>query len=242
MNIKNSFISIKDKLMSHQYAAFILLLIVLCGATWYITKQISSYEKQLAIAEIKEEALNNKEQILKKVQKDFFSSLEATKNKNIKLSSKQKQIEKEKIEDLNNSKKLIEEVLKPNNDLEKVIEDSKKFLEIEPQIIENKLVVPKEQVQAFIALKIDHERLQRELEKTKEQLLLEKQINTNLNNELTKSIEIIESTNKTMKEVKEVLEAYKTTAKKSKWRIIKDYTKQAAVIGISAYIGSKLGN
>lgn len=234
--------TIKTILTNNKPLIIIVGILFLIVSVWYITNQIASYDKDLAIAELKEKALNEKEEVLKQAQKDFFTSVKNTQKKNEQIASKQAQIEKDKTKEQEENKKQVQDILQPDKELEKVVKDAKTFLEFEPEIIGNKLAFSKEQVQLITALKVDYQRLEKELARTKEQLTLEQQVSTNLREELARATTTIENTNKVMTEVKEVLESYKAAAKKSKWRVFKDYATQAAVIGVTTYIATKAGH
>ena len=232
--------TIKTTLIGNKWLVVGVGVLFLAASVWFVTNRLASYERTLVIAELKEKAVNEKEEILKKSQEDFLRGVRNTQKDIINLSFKQANIEKEKKDNKEKIDKVVEEVLIPNKNLENVIKDVKQFLEMTGQITgDGRISFDKQDTQHIVALKLDYERLDNELKATQNQLVLEQEKTAKLTVELANAIKTIEGSNELLKEYKLVLEEYKRAAKKSRWMVAKDYIKQGVTIGITALIVSQ---
>lgn len=230
MPIKDTFITLK-KIFTSNWLLIVIVICILVLGTWFITNRIASYEKTLAVAEQQEIAVKQKEEIIKKSQEDFFEGVKTTK-KSITTINNQQTATLKQIQDRTN--KLNEQVrgVLADKDLEKVAEDAKNLLELEPEVTANgRVSFSKSDTQLIIALKLDYQKLTSELDDTKSLLAKEQEKTGKLTVELANAVKAIEDSNKLLMDYKVVLDSYKNAARKSKWQRVKDAGKQVAIIG-----------
>jgi len=135
--------------------------------------------------------------------------------------------------------KLIAAALAPKTQ-DQVAEDAKKVLGLTPPAADGGFKLSLTEMQDYVALKIDRDRLAENLKETESQLAIERQAAVSLRVDLDKVVELIKQANRSIDEYQTAMEAYKKAAKRSKWRKIFDTSKTVGLTFATAYIATRI--
>jgi chromosome segregation ATPase len=113
--------------------------------------------------------------------------------------------------------KLIAEALAPKT-AEQVSDDARKILGLTPPVADGGFKLTIAEMQDYVALKLDRDRLAENLKETNHQLDLERQASATLRADLDKAVQTIEMANHSITDYQAAMDAYKKVAKRGKWR------------------------
>lgn len=99
-----------------------------------------------------------------------------------------------------------------------------------------------EQMQEFVALKLDRDRLSENLKETQKQLDIERQGTATLRADLERSIKSLDQANKVIVDYQAAMAAYRKAATKTKLRKILEFSGRAGITVGLAYLGAKAGS
>jgi len=134
---------------------------------------------------------------------------------------------------------LIAAALAPKTQ-EQVADDAKKVLGLAAPAADGGFKLTLTEMQDYVALKLDRDRLAENLKETERQLVIERQASVSLRADLDKVIELIKQANRSIDEYQTAMEAYKKVAKRSKWRKILNTGKTVGLTFATAYLATRL--
>jgi hypothetical protein len=136
----------------------------------------------------------------------------------------------------------IAEVLAPKP-IEHVVREVREAFGKEPtQTAQGGFSVTIQEMQEFIALKLDRDRLGENLKETEKQLDLERQATATLRSDLERALKGIEQANNVIDLQGKTIDAYKKAATKTKMRKILEFGGRAGLTIGLAYLGAKAGS
>lgn len=99
-----------------------------------------------------------------------------------------------------------------------------------------------QEMQEFVALKLDRDRLTENLKETQKQLDLERQATATLRADLGRAMESIEQANMVIKDYQAAMDAYRKAATKTRLRKVLEFGGKASLTIGLAYLGAKAGS
>lgn len=134
----------------------------------------------------------------------------------------------------------IVEALRPKTQ-EEVVKEAEKELGVSPRPTAQGFTVTVQEMQEFIALKLDRDRLAENLKETEKQLDLERQATATLRADLDRALKGIEQANNVIQLQTKTIDAYKVAATKTRLRKIMEFGGRAGITVALAYMGAKAG-
>lgn len=131
--------------------------------------------------------------------------------------------------------KLITAALTPKTQAQ-IADDAKQTLGIAPPVLEGGFKLSLAEMQAYVGLKLDRDRLAENLKETTLQLELERQSSTTLRADLEKAVRTIEMADHTIRDYQTALGAYKKIAKRGKWRKFGSVATKVGLVVLPAVI------
>lgn len=136
----------------------------------------------------------------------------------------------------------IAEVLAPKP-IEHVVREVREAFGKEPtQTAQGGFSVTIQEMQEFIALKLDRDRLAENLKETDKQLDLERQATATLRADLDRALKGLEQANGVIKDYQTAMEAYRKAATKTRMRKVLEFGGRAGLTIGLAYLGAKAGS
>lgn len=132
----------------------------------------------------------------------------------------------------------IAEALKPKT-TEEVGKEAKDTLGITPTPTATGFSVTVQEMQEFVALKLDRDRLTENLKETQKQLDIERQTTATLRADLGKAIAGLEQSNQVIKDYQTAMAAYKKAATKTRLRKALEFGGRAGITIGLAYLGAR---
>jgi len=220
---------IKAWIVANQIWLWLIGALVAVYIGWYIINANIEVAKAVAVAEVKDKQLNAVLTQYKQDQQTMKDYMEASQKVVAALTSQQETLKKTYQERETKLKQQLQEVTKPKT-TEDVIADFQKYLGITAaKAAENAVTLPASQAQLLMSKAIEDDAMKLNNESLKQQLALEQQKNVSLQSQLDKAMLALEEDRKVIAQYKETLDAYKSVAKKSKFRRTMDFVKPIAI-------------
>ena len=96
-----------------------------------------------------------------------------------------------------------------------------------------------QEMQEFVALKLDRDRLAENLKETQKQLDLERQATATLSSDLNRALNGLEQANVVIKDYQTAMEAYRKAATKTRLRKVLEFGGRAGITVALGYLGSR---
>lgn len=135
----------------------------------------------------------------------------------------------------------IAEALKPKSSEEVGKEAQEAFGKAPVQTAQG-FTVTVQEMQEFVALKLDRDRLAENLKETQKQLDLERQATATLRADLERSIKSLEQANSVIDLQSKTIDAYKKAATKTRLRKVLEFGGRAGITVALGYLGAKAGS
>lgn len=123
---------------------------------------------------------------------------------------------------------------------EQVGKEAKETLGITPTPTATGFSITVQEMQEFVALRLDRDRLKENLADREAQLEAERQTVRTLQADLDRAIKSLEQSNKVIADYQVAMEAYKAVAKKSKWRKGLEIGGRVGLMVAAGYLGARV--
>jgi len=134
--------------------------------------------------------------------------------------------------------RLIAAALAPKT-VEQVGKEAKETLGITTAPTATGFSITVQEMQEFVALKLDRDRLSENLKETQKQLDIERQATATLNSDLNRALKGLEQANVVIKDYQTAMEAYRKAATKTRLQKILEFGGRAGITVALGYLGSR---
>jgi flagellar biosynthesis GTPase FlhF len=209
-------------------------LVLLLGA-WLYVSDAEREARDLAIAEEREKQAQVQDAERQKLEAAAKAERDQHEAERLQWAEQQAALARSLAARNQSVDKLIAAALTPKTQAQ-IADDAKQTLGIAPPVLEGGFKLSLAEMQAYVGLKLDRDRLAENLKETTLQLELERQSNATLRADLDKAVKTIEMANRTISDYQTAMDAYKKVAKRSKWRKFGSVAGKVGIVVLPAII------